>query len=127
MAETNSPPSGATEQVATGSVVNLPIKQRRTRRSAKEAATTNGKVLQISQTTKAEAAHRRDRADVQAKLVELLMLHADEGIQGLMFTIDLGNGCHEYAFTGSYARDPESAFMPAAQTLRELSGEIYRK
>lgn len=127
MAETNSPSSSATEPVATGGVVNLPIKQRRARRSATKNATTNGKVLQISQAAKASATHRRDMADVQAKLVELLMLHAEEGIQGLMFTIDLGNGCHEYAFAGSYWRDPESAFMPAAQTLRELSGEIHRK
>jgi hypothetical protein len=127
MAETNSPPSDDTEQEARRCVVNLPIKQRRTRRSAEKTATTNGKVLQISQATKAEAAHRRDRADVHAELVELLLISAEEGIQGLMFTIDRGDGLHEYGFVGSYGRDPESAFMPAAQTLRELSGEIYRK
>lgn len=127
MAETNSPPSDGTEQEPPRRVVSLPIKQRRARRSGKTAASTNCKVLQISQAAKASATYQRDMADVQAKLVDLLLQHAEEGIQGLMFTIDLGNGCHEYAFAGSYWRDPESAFMPAAQTLRELSGEIYRK
>lgn len=57
-----------------------------------------------------------------------LLEQYDEGqMRGLMFTIDLGGGCHEYGFVGSYEQEPSSAFMPAAQTLCELGGVIHRE
>lgn len=52
--------------------------------------------------------------------MELLEQHGEGDMRGLMFTIDLGDGCHEYGFVGSYKQDPSSAFMPAAQTLHQL-------